>query len=211
MHMSEAEFIAWSGEEGVRAEWVDGEVEIMNAVVTDHAKLTMFITLLVGGFVSLNGLGDVWAEPFQVRLPKQKRRRSPDLFFATKERLHLLERTQFNGAPDLIVEVISADSQMRDRHEKFDEYEAAGVREYWLPDPLSRSFEAFSRNSKGKFEAIPLINGQVHSIVLKGLYFRQEWVWQLKYPEPVALVQQMTANVKKAASSRKRRSSNNQS
>jgi Uma2 family endonuclease len=171
----------------------------------------MFIILLVGGYVSLNDLGKVWTEPFEVRLPKQRRRRSPDLFYAAKDRLHLLQETQFNGAPDLIVEVISADSQTRDRREKFNEYEAAGVLEYWLPDPISRSFEAYARNSKGKFEILAQIDGKVHSTVLKGLYFRTEWVWHLKYPEPIALAQQMSAKIKKRASTRKPRSSDNQS
>jgi Uma2 family endonuclease len=146
-----------------------------------------------------------------VRLPKQRRRRSPDLFFASKSRLHLLEETQFNGAPDLIVEVISPDSQTRDRREKFNEYEAAGVLEYWLPDPVSRTFEAYALGSDGRFEALPLIHGQVHSKVLAGLYFRTEWVWQLKFPEASALAQQMSGKVKKPASTRKRRSSDNQS
>jgi Uma2 family endonuclease len=205
--MTEAAFIEWSGTEGIRAEWVDGEVEIMNPALSNHAKLTMFLILLIGGYVSLNDLGEVWTEPFEVRLPKQRRRRSPDLFYAAKQRLHLLQETQFNGAPDLIVEVISADSQTRDRREKFNEYESAGVLEYWLPDPLSRSFEAYARNSKGKFEAIPLTNGIMHSTVLKGLYFRKEWVWQFKFPQAVTLAQQMSAQARKPASTRRPRSS----
>jgi Uma2 family endonuclease len=208
--MSEAQFIAWSGDE-VRAEWVDGEVLIMNAVAADHAGLTAFIMLLLGGFVAENDLGSVWGEPFQVRLPKQRRRRSPDVFFARNERLHLLEKTQFNGAPDLIVEVVSPDSQTRDRREKFLEYQSAGVKEYWLADPLSRSFEAYTLDHTGKYELLPLEVGQSPSVTLKGLFFREEWVWQIKYPRPVALIQQMSRNRKKLLSSRRARSSDNQS
>lgn len=40
-----------------------------------------------------------------------------------------------DGTPDLIVEVTSPESLARDRGEKYVEYEAAGVREYWLIDP----------------------------------------------------------------------------
>jgi len=194
--MSEQEFIEWSGDE-VRAEWVDGEVQEMNAVASDHADLTLFIILLVGGFVAENELGKVWAEPFQVRLPEQRRRRSPDLFYASKDRLHLAKGTEFNGAPDLIVEVLSPDSQTRDRHVKFMEYERAGVKEYWLADPMSRTFDAFTLSPSGRFIPMPLENGKVYSAVLKGLYFRQEWVYLLKFPKPAALIRQMSRNRKK--------------
>jgi Uma2 family endonuclease len=209
--MTEAEYINWSGEEGVRSEWVNGEVVIMNAVAGDHADLTVFVILLVGGFVASNDLGKVWTEPFQMRLPNQRRRRSPDLFYASSERLHHFEKTQFNGAPDLVVEIISPDSQNRDRREKFLEYQNAGVKEYWIPDPISRTFDAFALNSAGKYDLIPAENGQIQSRVLTGLFFRTEWVWQLKLPNPVTLVQQMSRNRKKLLSSRKRRSSDNQS
>ena len=209
LRMSEEQFIAWSSDE-VRAEWVDGEVEIMNAVMSDHADLTMFITLVVGNFVTLNELGKVWAEPFHVKLPRQRRRRSPDLFFAAKSHLNLLEQNQFNGAPDLIVEVVSADSQNRDRRIKFLEYQNAGVREYWLADPLSRSFDAYTLGADGKYQAISLMDGKVNSKVLQGFYFRQEWVWQLQFPNPVTVVQQMMRDMKKRSSTKKPRKSDNQ-
>ena len=99
--MSEAEFIEWSGDE-VRAEWVDGEVEFMNAVSSDHADFTTFIILLIGGFADDNELGKLWHDPFQVRLAKQKRRRCPDAFFAFTERLNLSWKARnLTGHPTL--------------------------------------------------------------------------------------------------------------
>ena len=52
----------------------------------------------------------------------------------TRERLGQWQEKYFDGAPDLIIEVISDDSVGRDRAEKFEEYEEAGVREYWIID-----------------------------------------------------------------------------
>ena len=211
LRMSEAEFIKWSGEEGVRAEWVDGEVVFMNAVSRDHADFAGFVHQMLRQFVDDLDLGKVWYEPYQVRFAKQRRRRLPDIFFACNERLHLSEKSQFNGGPDLIVEIISPDSKIRDRREKFAEYQTAGVREYWLVDPMSRKFEAFTLTSAGRFELIPPSDGATHSIVLPGLFFRTEWVWALKLPKVSALVSQMIRNRKKLASTRKPRSSDNQS
>jgi len=151
----------------------------MNAVASNHAKLTMFIILLVGGYVSLNQLGQVWTEPFRFDFPN-----SADavrqIFFCDRATTSSAGETQFNGAPDLIIEVISPDSQTRDRREKFNEYEAAGVLEYWLPDPASRTFEAYTLGSNRRYSPLPLIDGQIDSKVLSGLYFRQgTGLWQL--------------------------------
>jgi len=209
--MSEAEFVKWSGEEGVRAEWVDGEVVFMNAVSLDHADLAGFFYQMLRQFVDDLDLGKVWHEPYQVRFAKQRRRRLPDIFFSSSERLHLSEKSQFNGGPDLIVEIISPDSKIRDRREKFAEYRTAGVREYWLVDPLSRKFEAFTLTSAGKFELIPPAHGVTHSIVLLGLFFRTEWVWALKLPKVSVLVRQMIRNRKKLSPTRKGRSSDHES
>ena len=87
--MTEAEFIKWSPEEGVRAEWVDGEVVRMNAVSMDHADLAGFIHHMLRQFTEDLDLGKVWFEPYQVRFAKQRRRRLPDIFYASNERLHL--------------------------------------------------------------------------------------------------------------------------
>ena len=194
--MTEQEFIDWN-EEGVRAEWVDGQVEFLNAVALDHADLAFFLARLIAGFFEENDLGKVWNEPYQVRLGAQKRRRLPDIFFASTSRLNLVERHQFNGAPDLIVEVVSPDGQTRDRRVKFNEYQKAGVQEYWLPDPRRRTIDAYSLDASGRYQPLPVEKGQINSLVLRGLFVKVDWVYQLKLPKTAALIQQMTRNRKK--------------
>src|SRR5689334_11489142 len=56
-----------------------------------------------------------------------------------------IRRTVVEGAPDLIVEIVSPDSQNRDRRDKYLEYGDAGVREYWLIDPLSQTLDAYAQ------------------------------------------------------------------
>jgi Uma2 family endonuclease len=200
--MSETEFVDWCTED-TWAEWIDGEVVVMNAVALDHAELFSFIHHLLRGFADAHDLGKILSEPFQIRLPKQRRRRSPDIFFVSNSRLHLLERNQCKGAPDLVVEIVSPDSQSRDRREKYLEYQSAGVLEYWLVDPASRTFEAYFRGSNGKYKPLPMIDGEVNSQVLKGFFFRQKWVWLLRHPRVDPLLNEMSRNRKKLASSRK--------
>lgn len=61
--------------------------------------------------------------------------REPDLLFISNETAQRLTERKLEGAADLVIEIIFPESVRRDRYEKFDEYEEAGVREYWIIDP----------------------------------------------------------------------------
>ncbi len=190
--MTEEEFVAWCTEER-RAEWVDGEVVLMDAVNTGHGQLVTFLNKLVGGFVEEQYLGDILNEPVVVRLPRQRRRRSPDLFFFTHAQRDRLLAEHFEGPPTQIVEVVSPDDRRRDTVVKFAEYEAAGVPEYWIADRELRSFVAFGLATDGRYAPLPEVDGTVYSAVLPGLFFRPEWVWQLRFPKPGPLLAVMAA------------------
>ena len=62
------------------------------------------------------------------------------------ERLDRVHRTYLDGPADLVVEIVSPESAGRDRGEKYYEYEAAGIPEYWLLTrrPLGRSFTSLA-------------------------------------------------------------------
>ena len=193
VRMTEKQFVAWAARSGRRAEWADGEAVLMNAVELSHDRFTKFADRLLGTFVEAHGLGEVFGESYHVRLAPQRRRRGPDVFFLAAARSHLLERMQCAGPPDLIVEVISPDSRTRDRRTKFAEYEAAGVREYWLSEPPLRTFEAFALGPDGRYARLPEREGRVYSTVLTGVYFRPDWVWQLQPPDVLPLLAEMSA------------------
>jgi len=191
--MTEDEFVDWAFANEAWAEWEGGEVVLMNAANPDHGALFSFMYRLIGDFAEAHDLGDVLPEPVVIRLPRQRRRRSPDLFYFSAARRSQLTRRHFEGPPDLIVEIISPDSRHRDTVVKFAEYAAAGVPEYWLPDPEMGTFSAFALGADGRYADIPEVDGAVHSAVLPGLYFRPEWVWQLRFPKVAPLLQLMAA------------------
>jgi Uma2 family endonuclease len=177
VRMTEDEFEAWCDED-VKAEWVDGEVVLMSPENLEHVALAQWITHLMVEFVRSHDLGEVIGREFQVRLPRQRRRRCPDLLFVAKARSHLLHPTYLDGAPDLAVEIVSPNSMARDWRDKYGEYEKAGVREYWIIDPLSRAVEVHALSRGKKFRPVEqTADGRLNSAVLAGFFLKPEWLW----------------------------------
>lgn len=189
--MTEAEFVAWCDSD-TWAEWVDGEVILMSPVNFEHADLHGFLYALLHVFVSEHELGKVVSEPFQIRFEALRRRRSPDIIFISTKRLRLVKGSHFEGGPDLVIEIVSPESQSRDRREKYWEYEEAGVKEYWIIDPLSRAVETHVRARGGKYRPLPEKNERIASTVLKGFYLKPAWLWRETFPKVPALLREMS-------------------
>lgn len=75
------------------------------------------------------------------------------------------------GAPDLVVEIISPSNSYTDRYEKKDAYQKAGVAEYWIVDPANQTLEVYSGAHWNKPSLYLAGEGTVHSQVLPSLSF----------------------------------------
>jgi Uma2 family endonuclease len=139
--MSFEEFLDLDWEHGF-AEWVDGEVFLYMGVTDAHQRVVDFLTGYLGFIVSALGLGTLRTGPYPVRLPLEGPAREPDLYLIAKAHDARRTRRFFDGPPDLVIEVVSDDSPRRDGVVKFEEYERAGVPEYWVIDPRSGSESA---------------------------------------------------------------------
>ena len=189
--MTEEEFEAWAfAQEGVRAEWIDGEVIIMSPVTREGDGLRNWLARLLGDYVEERELGEVRGPEFTIRLTKQRRRRIPDVLFIAAARKHLVQRTYLEGAPDLSIEVVSEDSRVRDWQDKFAEYEKAGVREYWIVDPLSDRVEAY-RLVSGKFQQIAETDGRIASDVVPRFFVKKAWLLDENRPSVIRVLREL--------------------
>jgi Uma2 family endonuclease len=94
----------------------------------------------------------------------------PDLVFVDRDRIDLIGEQAIEGAPDLLVEVLSSSTAHRDLTEKKRLYETHGVREYWIVDPDSQTVEVFENTEDGFVQAARAVEeGTVGSTVLDGL------------------------------------------
>lgn len=193
LRMSEEEFVTWCNDpvraEFVRAEWVDGKVVEMSPVNINHTRLNQWLASLMAEFVAFHELGEVVGPEYMFRLAAQRRRRVPDILFVSTARANLLLESHLEGPPDLAVEIVSRESQSRDRREKHQEYEAAGVREYWIVDPFTETVEVYGLNGEGKFELISPGKDatEVVSAILPGFRLPLEWFWMEKRPRGKAV------------------------
>ena len=174
---------------GVHAEWVDGTVFVMSPGNTPQSRLTRFLGSIIQIWAEEHGLGEVLVAPLSVKMESSAR--EPDVFFFRRENLNRVHKTFVEGAPDLVIEIISRDTRGTDRGEKFYEYEQAGVPEYWLIDPDRKKVEAYRIGTRGIYEAVPTGDPEVlRSDSLPGMALRVDWLWQEPLPHVSAVLKE---------------------
>lgn len=165
--------------EHIHAEWVQGEAVIFMPPSTRHQYVADFVLILLRLFVELKGVGRVLSAPFQMRMPAQESAREPDILFVAAANRDRLTAQRLLGPADLVVEVVSDESVTRDNVEKWREYQAAGVREYWIldPRPEHQSAHFWKLDEFGRFATIPLDDsGVFRSHVLPGFWLDTHWL-----------------------------------
>lgn len=178
-YVSFDDYLEQSSDTHIR-EWVDGEIITMPGASYEHQNLSKFLINILSLYIEDKDLGEILYSPFAMKLEEQRRGREPDILFVSKEREHLFKKTYLDGAADLAIEIISPESVGRDRGEKFVEYEAAGIREYWLFDPERKQTEFYRLSDDGFYQLISTSDGVFRSEVLPGFFLRLEWFWQEK-------------------------------
>ena len=73
----------------------------------------------------------------------------PDILFVSNDRREIMTPANIQGAPDLVVEILSPSTRRNDRGHKLDVYSRYGVREYWIVDPDAGLVEVLSAGDSG--------------------------------------------------------------
>ena len=186
LKMTYDEFLAWS-QEHPQAEWVDGEVIVFKPPTSRHQEVGGFVLVLLYVYASFYRLGTVLPAPTEMKLGPDGPAREPDILFVKRENLDRLTEHRLQGPADLVVEVISTESVGRDRSDKFYEYQAAGIPEYWLFDPrpgLERA-DFWTLDAAGRYRPVLTDEqGVYRSTVLPGFWLRVDWLWADELPDP---------------------------
>lgn len=125
--------------ENIRAELIYGQFYNMSAPSRIHQQISMFILNKIANYIDLkNGSCEVYTAPFAVKLFKDdKTIVEPDIsVICDKDKLTDKGCT---GAPDWIIEITSPSSAAHDHIRKLNLYLDAGVREYWIVNPMKKT------------------------------------------------------------------------
>ena len=130
-------------DDGYHYQVIKGVLLMTAAPATRHQDVVRNLLVALHLFVKERRQGKVYNSPVDVRLSEQTVV-EPDIIFIARERLSIIKESCVEGAPDLIVEILSPSNWVVDRRDKFAVYEASGVREYWIVDPDARTVEIYS-------------------------------------------------------------------
>ena len=196
IQVSADEYLARFAEE--HYEWVKGGVVKMTPVSLKHAELVDYLRAVLRAYFALNPIGRVLSEPFVMRLDAVESIREPDLQVILHTNPGQLTDTAMIGPADICIEVVSQESTVRDYGEKFEEYEKAGVGEYWILDPV-RQESRFHRLQESKLytTVYPDSDGYYRTPRLPHLALHVPTLWQEPLPDFFAIGEAVRAMVEK--------------
>lgn len=184
--MTFEEFLVWADEDTL-AEWVNGVVVMTSPASDDHQDIVGFLGTLLRLYVQISRLGVIRLAPFVMKLPTSAR--EPDVQFIAAAHRDRIMKTYLDGPADLVVEVVSPESAGRDQGDKLNEYEAGGVREYWIIDPRFQQASFYQLDDQGAYRLVaPDGDGVYHAKALPGFWLRVAWLWQSPRPEETSVL-----------------------
>lgn len=123
-------------------ELIGGKLILVPAPRTFHQRVKGRLYVCIYDYIRKNNLGEVLDAPTDVLLSDIEKPQ-PDILFISKERLDIITEMNVQGAPDLVVEILSPSTGKYDKVEKSKMYYKYGVKEYWIVDPDHKTIEVF--------------------------------------------------------------------
>ncbi|CAA9311749.1 MAG: hypothetical protein AVDCRST_MAG68-1394 [uncultured Gemmatimonadetes bacterium] len=152
-HWSYAEFERLP-DDGNRYEVIAGELVVSPSPRPKHQRALVRLTSALEGFTQAHGLGEVYPGPIDV-LFGEGDYLAPDLVFVRRERAGVVSERAIESAPDLVVEIISPCTALRDRGIKRERYALFGVPLYWVVDIELRQVEVY-RLAESPYEPVEI-------------------------------------------------------
>ena len=172
-----ADYLGWEGSE--RYQLINGEAFMMASPSVSHQAISMQLSVLFGSWLR-NKTCKAFAAPLDVRLfPKDDNSDTtvvqPDLLVVCDNKK--IKKSSINGAPDLVIEIISPSNSHSQLFYKFQYYLEAGVREYWVIDPDEKKVQVHVYDNGRYISSIYKNNDRIPVSILQGLTVSLEELW----------------------------------
>ena len=160
-----------------RRELLGGDLYVTPAPSPAHQRVVANLIEVLNRWANTHGLGRVFGAPIDVVLSELDVVQ-PDVIFVSASRLAIVTAQSLQGAPDLVVEVLSPSTASVDRGRKMELYARSGVQEYWLVDPDQRLVEQYCREGEGfRLMVRATEKASFTSVLLDGLRVELPRLW----------------------------------
>jgi Uma2 family endonuclease len=154
--------------EGAPYQLIEGELVMSPAPTPYHQYILFELAARFRDHVRDRQIGKIYVAPLDVYLSEEDVFQ-PDILFISRDRAAIVKEKNVQGAPDLIVEVLPLSTSYYDLSAKKRTYEAAGVWEYWIVDPMAKRIEVYeSREHRFELASEAAHSGMVRSKVMDG-------------------------------------------
>ncbi len=163
-----------------RYEIIDGEIRMSPSPTPVHQRILLRLAMKMATYVQERQLGEIFVAPLDLVVSREPLRvRQPDLMFVHKDRSEVIGAHHLEGAPDLVVEVLSPENTRREIQDKLADYARIGVREIWLVSPEAQTVEVLQASSHGGLRRLGIWGSgeQVRSEVLPDFPFSVDEVF----------------------------------
>ena len=159
-------------ETGPRYQLIEGELIMSPAPNRYHQDISRNLEFLLLKYLEKRPIGKLYHPPFDVYLT-QFNVFQPDILFVTKERLSILTEAGAEGAPTLVIEILSPRTAILDKEAKRKVYAREGVEELWILDPTTKTLAVFRlQNDPAEPEAVYGLRQTFGSQCFPGLKLR---------------------------------------
>lgn len=149
-----ADYVTWPEDE--RWEIIEGVPLMQSAPTWQHQSVLRELLRQISNYL-LHKPCQVFAAPFDLCIPERDEGDEeisnvivqPDIVVLCDERK--LRKTGYFGTPELIIEITSPSTARNDKLTKFNKYEKAGVKEYWIVEPEIKIVSVFTLQKNNRY------------------------------------------------------------
>jgi len=149
--------------DGNRYEVVDGVLHMSPSPIIRHQQISIQLVSALFNHVTDHDLGLIFHAPCDVVLSVHNVVQ-PDVLFISKERASIITDKNVQGAPDLLVEILSEGNRRHDEVVKRKLYESFGVKEYWVIDPVLEVVKVY-RLEEGVYSTANELSAEIEDVL----------------------------------------------
>ncbi len=121
---------------------IEGDLVMAPSPGPFHQDILFNLARILGNHLAVHPIGKIYIAPLDVHL-SDVNVYQPDLLFVAKANLGIIAEHGIEGAPDLVVEILSKTSEKYDLGPKRAVYARTGVEELWIIDPAKRTLALY--------------------------------------------------------------------